>query len=209
MLLGQIVAISFATNLFILNLLLSPPAPPAPARSGFKKKWIGPWLINFVAIIATEIPVYILADEHYWEKHNFFPVLMVPHIALMVAPFARVLLPGKYFSDDDVEFADSIYSVLWKLTLGGGIFLWLKVTATAYSYGGFYGIYSALTEHPAVSSVGFDVICCWISWSAYWMLTKKGVVDVVGKGSDEDGWEGAGSGTTVTSGDVGGAVRRR
>lgn len=32
---------------------------------------------------------------------------------------------------------------------------------------GWSGIGKALYEHPAVSSVGWDVICCWVSWGMW------------------------------------------
>lgn len=81
MLLGQIVAISVATNLFFLTLLFSPPGPPAFTRSGVQRQsWLGPWLLNLFAIFATAYSALLLADEHYWHHPTaFLPVLLAPH----------------------------------------------------------------------------------------------------------------------------------
>ncbi|KAJ4371549.1 hypothetical protein N0V83_004768 [Neocucurbitaria cava] len=177
MLLGQIVAISFATNLFFLTLLLSPPAPPPPSSSGYyRSKWLGPWLLNLVAILATAYPALLLADEHYWHHPTaFMPVLLAPHIALLALPFARTIIPARYFNDNDVAFTDKVYNWMWALVLGNAGFIFLRATYTSYMYSGFAGISNALLEHPAVSFVGFDVIFCWVTWICWYRTQIKGV----------------------------------
>ncbi|KAF2866947.1 hypothetical protein BDV95DRAFT_191518 [Massariosphaeria phaeospora] len=211
MLLGQIVAISFATNLFLLTLLLSPPALPPPS-SAYRKNWLGPWVLNLVAIIATQIPAYLLADEYYWHHKEFMSVLLAPHIALLVLPFVRAILPAKYSTDVNHDLADSVYNkVLWPVTIVGAALLNLKQTWTAVSFGGFAGIWGALWEHPAVSSVAFDVVFCWITWITWWSIQRQGVDDVLGfeqHGKEYD-WPAAGSGIAATRGDTDGGVRRR
>jgi hypothetical protein len=179
MLLGQIVAISFATSLFLLTLLLSPPASSSISR--FRgQKWLGPWLLNFLAIFATAYSAMQLADEHYWHHPtHFMSMLLAPHIALMVLPVARAIIPAGYFNDD-VQFTDKVYNYMWVLVLGNAGLMLAWTTATAYAYSGFTGIWSALLEHPAVSSVGFDVIFCWITWiSWYWTQAKPVRTDVL------------------------------
>jgi hypothetical protein len=174
MLLGQIVAISFATNLFFPTLLLSPPAPAASSRS-HGPKWLGPWLLNLLAILATAYPAMQLADEHYWHRPtHFMPVLLAPHIALTVLPVARAIVPASYFQDD-AQFTDKVYNYMWALVLGNAGLMLAWTTATAYSYSGFVRIRSALLEHPAVSSVGFDVVFCWITWICWYRTQAKPV----------------------------------
>jgi hypothetical protein len=174
MLLGQIVAISFATNLFLLTLLLSPPAPASSSESR-GPKWLGPWLLNLFAIFATAYPAMQLADEHYWHHPtHFMPVLLAPHIALMVLPIVRAVIPAGYL-EEDVQFTDKVYNYMWALCLGNAGLMLVWTTATAYSYSGFVGIRSALLEHPAVSSVGFDVIFCWITWMCWYRTQAEPV----------------------------------
>ena len=175
MLLGQIVAISFATNLFFLALLLSPaPLTPPPSRAQ-SQRWLGPWLLNFVAIIATAYPAFLLADEHYWYHPTaFMPLLLAPHVALLLLPFARAILPTRYITDPSEAFVDQAYNSMWILVLINGGLMLLRTTAIAYADKGFQGVCSTLLEHPAVSSVGFDVIFCWTTWICwYWTQSRN------------------------------------
>jgi hypothetical protein len=108
------------------------------------------------------------------------PVLLIPHVALLFAPFARALVPEQWFLENNVTFDDKVFGYMWALTLGNAALMMLKTTYTAVAYGGFIGIQNALLEHPAVSSVGFDVIFCWITWTC-WYMTRGGVVGSVAK----------------------------
>jgi hypothetical protein len=213
MLLGQIVAISFATNLFLLTLLLSPEiqSPPSSTRAP-RSRWLGPWLLNLGAIFATAIPAYLLADDHYWHhSKDFLPVLLAPHVALLVLPFARILIPAKYFPDNGVTFDDKVHRYMWALTCGSAALMMFWTTAKAVSYGGFEGIWGALLEHPAVSSVGFDVVFCWITWVCWFCISggetvsvSRGPIDEVKQGFADDG-----VGTAIQTTGFNGNVRRR
>jgi hypothetical protein len=121
------------------------------------------------------------------------PVLLTPHVALLVLPFVRILLPAKYFPDHDVAFNDKVYGYMWVLTFANAAIMLLRTTWMAVSYGGFAGIQSALLEHPAVSSVGFDVVFCWITWIC-WNWTQESAISSIArksvnnaKESNEDG----------------------
>ncbi|KAL6708968.1 hypothetical protein ACN47E_002095 [Coniothyrium glycines] len=174
MLLGQIVAISFATNLFFLTLLFTPPIRSQPTSALQQRTWLGPWLINLVAILATAYPAMLLADEHYWHHPTaFMPVLLAPHVALLLLPLARIVIPEKYLVES-VPFVNKVYTYLWALVLGNASLMLAWTTVTAYSYGGFQSVIHALHEHPAVSSVGYDVIFCWISWLSWFMTEGVG-----------------------------------
>lgn len=213
MLLGQIVAISFATNLMFLTLILSPPAPAPPSTSAIQRsRWLGPWLLNLGATLATAIPAYLLADEHYWHHStDFMPVLLTPHIALLVLPFVRALVPARYVPDNDVAFNDKVYGYMWALTFGNAGLMLLRMTYMAVSYGGFQGIQSALLEHPAVSSVGFDAIFCWITWIC-WVRTQDSAIGSVARESTErvrETFEDDVAGIAIKSNGFDGNVRRR
>ncbi|KAF2739622.1 hypothetical protein EJ04DRAFT_508509 [Polyplosphaeria fusca] len=219
MLLGQVVAVSFATNLFLLALLLSPPPLPGqPSRAASTKKRLGPWVINLAAIVATLSTVYLLLNKEYWHSDAFMPLLLTSHVALLVLPCARVLLPQKY-SEDDPGTVGKIYDYLWRLTAGGGALLFLRATATQYNYSGFQGIWDALFEHSAVSTVAFDVIFCWISWITWWVVRGANLDDNIKavheglreKDEKESSWSDAGGGTATIGGhtSAGGEFRRR
>jgi hypothetical protein len=212
MLLGQVVGIGFATNLFFLNLLVSPPPLPPPSSTGiYRRKWLGPWLIQLLTIVFVQYPAYMLADEYYWfHQTDFLPMLLTPHIALLVLPLARAILPGTYFTDSNIEFAGSVYKYLWGATVSGGSILLLRMTSMAYGYSGIAGIWNALLEHPAVSSVAFDVIFCWLSWLTWWRVQPQYVKSVPGFDEDEQSgeWVGGNTGTTTSGADDSGMRRR-
>jgi hypothetical protein len=213
MLLGQVVAISFATNLFLLAVLLSPPAPPPPSSTGIhRRRWFGPWLVNLLTVVATVLPAYWLGTEDYYHTPEFMTVLLIPHVALLVMPFARAVLPSKYLTDAYVDFAENVYKYLWGTTIVSGILLELKTTLAVHNWNGLSGTWHALFEHPAVSSVGFDVIFCWITWTVWWKTQSHSSDNALADEQlrNEANWISAGSGTGVVGGDShSGEVRRR
>lgn len=213
MLLGQIVSISFATNLYHLTLLLTPPLPPRSYSAGiYRRTWLGPWLINLLTIVFTIWPAYQLADEHYWyHQTEFMPMLMVPHVALLIMPLLRAVVPQKYLSDSNVEFAGTVYKFLWAAHNFGGGLLFTRVTAVAYKFSGPRGIWQQLWEHPAVSSVAFDVMFCWISWGTWWAIQTRTISapPVIKDNEKENNMAGAGSGRKDAVPENGGAMRRR
>ncbi|KAF3006766.1 hypothetical protein E8E13_010082 [Curvularia kusanoi] len=183
MLLGQIVAISFATNLYFLAMLLSPTQPkdstPPPSLKHTKSetaqqvsdskrhKWLGPWLVDAYSTVAISSAAELLSRESYWNGPGFMPVLLLPHVVLMIVPTARAILPARLFSTGEPRIVDNIYKTLLMLNLYFIITL-AKTTFKAYMAGTLNEILGTLLEHPAVSSVGFDVIFCWISWLCWW-----------------------------------------
>lgn len=181
MLVGQIVAVSFATNLFFITLLLSPSAsnPTHPTTTARSRGIV--WFLNITAVLGTTIPAFLMASEHYWHHPtDFLPVILSPHIALLALPFTRIILPTKYFADGDLPFKDNVFDYMSALALCNAGIMLLKTTWTAYSYAGFTGIESALLEHPAVSNIAFDVILCWITWVC-WFAIQRGSEHPVGK----------------------------
>lgn len=211
MLLGQVVGLSFAINLFFIEFLLSPPPPPPPSSTGIhRKKWLGPWLVQLLTIAFVQYPTYMLADEYYWfHQTEFLPILLTPHIALLVLPFARAILPRKYFTDSNVEFAGSVYRYLWGTTILGGSLLFLKITIMTYDYSGLPGFWNALLEHPAVSSVAFDVTFCWLSWFTWWRVQHQRYEAPLDPVEDDRGHDSLGGASSVSATDNMGTMRRR
>tara|TARA_R110002003_G_scaffold1926_10_gene23779 strand:+ start:7727 stop:8092 length:366 start_codon:yes stop_codon:yes gene_type:complete len=121
------------------------------------------------------------------------------------------MVPARYFPDNDVAFNDKVYGYMWALTLGNAGLMLLKTTFTAVSYGGWQGIQSALLEHPAVSSVGFDVIFCWVTWACWYRMQCGGVESVTRESIDRvrDTFSEDAAGISIKSNGFDGAVRRR
>lgn len=213
MLLGQMVSISFATNLLFLTLLISQRTSSSPAWSPAKQQtWLGPWVLNLGGILGTSIPAFMLASEHYWHHPtDFVPVILTPHIALLVLPACRAILPARILGVEDRQVKDKAYSFMWTLTLCNAALMLCKTTWTAYSYAGFTGIQNALLEHPATSSIAFNVILCWTSW-AFWLSIQRGQMFAgVRKGSMEDAkmLEDDYTGIAIDSKDSDDTIRRR
>lgn len=188
MLLGQIVAISFATNLYFLTLLLTPPrqqpaSPPSLQKSTSEAteaavaprpaNWLGPWIIDSLSVVLTSVAADRLSREEYWNgAPGFLPLLLLPHAVLLILPTSRAILPARFFSLGDVKTVDSIYKFLWVVNFHFvGRLAW--TTYKAYVAGNLGAIRDTLLEHPAVSSVGFDVIFCWISWLCWWWTQSE------------------------------------
>ncbi|KAF2204506.1 hypothetical protein GQ43DRAFT_364396 [Delitschia confertaspora ATCC 74209] len=180
MLLGQVVAISFATNLFHLALLLKSITPPAQLENHSRKnvpssrgKILGPWLPNLLAFVGSASG--LLLDEPIFQNPDWFmPLLLLPHLALMLPPLLHAVLPRSWeFADAGVPFAGRIYDLWWSSLCYGGLFKLALMTFRGVTEVGFSGIMAALHEHPAVSSVGWDVIFCWVSWGC-WTLIHRG-----------------------------------
>lgn len=212
MFLGQFVAVSFATNLFLLTLLLSPPElRQASPTSKQRPSWLGPWLVSLGTVFTTAIPAFLLADDHYWHhSEDFLPVLLIPHVALLVLPAARALIPAKYIPEHSAAFNDKVYGYIWVLTIANASLMMMKTTYAAWAYSGFQGIQNALLEHPVISSVGFDVIFCWLTW-ACWYLTqgRDGSVPKYTKSQVQETYMDDRDGFAIISNDYDGGVRRR
>ena len=166
MLLGQIVAISFAQNLFYLDILLS--TPPHDRQKGDSKDRFQVKRHGHPSSFVTTLPLLIsllstLAIPSVVQTRHFLAVLLVPHLLLFMPTL--------------VSYPDSKTTVRWARWLTGmlataSLLLQLKVTVSALENNSLKTILETLTEHPAVSSVGLDVIFCTVS-SVTWLWIHK------------------------------------
>jgi hypothetical protein len=188
MLLGQIVAISFAQNLFFATILVS--RQPHPTEGTKKNKsnaqdsisaWSPP-LYSEVLPVAISLISTVLVPTVAHTKH-FMLMLLVPHLLLFVP---AILRPGqssraKNSSEERtvrkyITFfqwytmacvaiqAHSTFLVLQDMGLDISIES-LRVLAT--------NLPSVIYEHPAVSSVSWDVIYCTVTAGA-WIAVNGG-----------------------------------
>ncbi|KAI5465291.1 hypothetical protein BGZ63DRAFT_101299 [Mariannaea sp. PMI_226] len=179
MLLGQIVAISFAANVsfiaFIVydNFLPSKPSNDATqsridtAQKGRREvKSTSSSLVNlwWPLILGINLACAICVPDSFGSE-RFMPLLLLPHllsfVPMAVTHFVNIRTASELPSPPS----------LW-LQFGSVLGLLIFATVRVINSGGsLQSIPSALYEHPAVSSVGWDVLCCWISFSA-WSLFK-------------------------------------
>ncbi|ROT41083.1 hypothetical protein SODALDRAFT_330803 [Sodiomyces alkalinus F11] len=181
MLLGQVVAISFASNLFFLAVLLYDVAAddddddeeeddiggkggkvtktpsPSPSLSPSTALFWYPTIFGFTIGWALEIP-------NQFGRPRFMPMLLGPHVfafaPLLLNAVLRADLPARLLNPPS-----------WYVRAGFMTALVAVATSRVVSAGGDWALVkSTLYEHPAVSSVGWDVICCWVSYAAWAVL---------------------------------------
>ena len=178
MLLGQIVAISFAMNLSFLAMLLWNPEP-GDKRSvqyeqgeGYPAHTLDIFFTTYTLYIANLGIVFasIFYIPSFVGTSSFLPLLAVPHILL----FLPVMIPqywrhvGLTLAGRSRAASGVIY--LYRLTVGPSMILFVRATYLALKNqqpGGALAIFNELRSHPAVSSVGWDVILCFLS-AAFW-----------------------------------------
>lgn len=166
MLLGQIVAISFASNMFFLAVLVHDQVVPAGAGKGSKRPeslaarissaafWYDP-IVIFTIGLAVNVP-------STFGQPNFMPLLLTPHILAFAPLLLNRLLPQVA----PAHTLDNKPSLITQVTSIAVIVGW--ATFSVVDQGGDWSIIlRTLHEHPAVSSVGWDVICCWVSYTAW------------------------------------------
>ena len=175
MFLGQIVAISFAINLFFLATIIGEhivvESTPRTKDLRAKEQNIGGsadftspqnavWIIRSSSIVLSLATVYVIPSTI--GTKCFLPTLLLPHLLL----FVPLLLHG-----DGKSTADDAGNVdLWAVGIFGvGLFMNATINALRESDYGVVVFMAELWSHPAVSSVGLDVVFCWLS-IAIWVL---------------------------------------
>lgn len=202
MLLGQIVAVSFATNLFFLAMLVSPVIPAStstsecgfgdtkddlkdeevpkailrqdcdmkkPSKEATLEKQYGDDLTCFLCLQFLILPGLGSSAVLPTLLHtpSFMPVLLIPHLLLFVMPLLAYLAPRITFCKGVIDSIGRGKEKLYSTIMVASIVLFGWSTYAAVGEHGWNGIRSALYSHPAVSSVGWDVIGCWVSWGAW------------------------------------------
>lgn len=157
MILGQIVSISFASNLSFLAVLAArryeatrkTSASTQQAPSGKRLD-----IVIQLVLVTTTLCAAVVPFAH--AQREFMPVLLVPHVLAFVPliPGLRPVGSAAYFT------ASAMAAILLAQTTA-------KVVSEDASVGDLIAV---LHEHPAVSSVGWDVICCWVSYALWYAL---------------------------------------
>ncbi|KAK0458181.1 uncharacterized protein EV420DRAFT_383811 [Desarmillaria tabescens] len=155
MLLGQVVAISVAANLFYLAILLS------PQYSKPKQKGVAPSIL-WAPVLFSLVNVFI---SPFTNEETFLPNLLTMHAVLMLP----LLLPPAGHS------SAISYSLLYSIILASAVVMRLKTTYLAISEGDSFlaSVFETLHSHPAQSSIGYDVVWTTISFVAWARLGIK------------------------------------
>jgi NADH:ubiquinone oxidoreductase subunit 5 (subunit L)/multisubunit Na+/H+ antiporter MnhA subunit len=168
MLLGQIVAISFAANLSFLAFLVFEDTDKSSNASD-KEKTISPspspkshslLRISWLAVLAVTIGC-ALAIPSNLDHPKFMYLLLAPHVLAFAPLLLNKLIGGQELAVMDEQPSQDVRSSVRALVVAVG-------TWYLFGSGGNWGdVIRALYGHPAVSSVGWDVICCWVSFSVW------------------------------------------
>jgi hypothetical protein len=153
MILGQFVAISFAANLsFLLVLLARSRRSKKPLYTATKETryGFGPHFAAIISFACAALTRFSHGDQ------RFIIVLLMPHV-MAFAPMTSWLKPDYSVYYTVILLATSLFAyTTW------------QAMANGYTVSDFA---VALYEYPAVSSAGWDVIWCWISFTA-WILVN-------------------------------------
>jgi hypothetical protein len=168
MLLGQLVAISVASNLFYLALLLAAPPRPAARPSA---QWAPPALWIPVLLSLATVALSPLTDDR-----RFLPNLLLMH-ALIVVP---LLVPDSLFHQSHPKPASPLamgLSTLYTLVFVVALALQTRAISTALGNPAPSATefarraWEVLHSHPAQASIGWDVIWTTVSFVA-WLLLR-------------------------------------
>lgn len=160
MLLGQVVAISFAMNLFFIAMLLHPRSPSAVAAAVRDGKW------QLLSALVAASYAFIYSTPEMVGTKRFLQVVLVPHgLLLLPCVFGGMAGGGK------LPYAiNGIASIVFRAK----VLYQVGVDATLPGR-----LWRELNAHPAVSSVGWDVIMV-ITSVVVWEGARKGWWRMVG-----------------------------
>lgn len=168
MVLGQLVAISVATNLFFLALTLTSTQGYSLERHPTGYLTRVPFALAFCVFISLATVVL----SPFTSEQTFLPNLLTMHTLIIIPLLPSILNTPPYKSQVGTK---TIYIV----ALVVGVVLRLKTTFIAFSglpkdtrsIAGFVSaLVATLYSHPAQSSIGWDVIWTSISFFAWVVL---------------------------------------
>ncbi|KAJ5678525.1 uncharacterized protein N7477_004158 [Penicillium maclennaniae] len=197
MLLGQIVAISFAQNLFFATILVS--KEPTPAKQDEEKEpsegfsWSPPLYSEILPVaisLLSTVAVPMVAHTKY-----FMATLLIPHLLLFVP---AILRPSRSEKNrvatktrsraQDADNTTRRYIVFFQLLAAICVLLQAHSTLQVLEHAeaGEYRtltrvLFAAIYEHPAVSSVSWDVIFCTVTAMAWFSVNGGDPKRMLGK----------------------------
>lgn len=173
MLLGQIVAVSFASNLFFIRVLVSPGSRPHSPRSSFQTDGSMSLLLLQAAILVPGLGA-TFALPYTLKTPYFLFTLLIPHVLFFVPPFFSDVAQRWALAHSMTQIIDRFSVRLYQMIILAAIAMQTWATFRIMRLdGAFNGVRSALYEHPAVSSVGWDVIYCWLSFGLWALVGTR------------------------------------
>jgi len=171
MLLGQLVAISVASSLFYLALILSR-TPPKPSKAGTYISMAPP--ILYISVLLSLVTVGI---SPFTSERTFLPNLLLMH-ALLLVPFVSFRGQKAHDGHSNLSIRTStLYSLTTILAIAlrvrtCTVFMLSLPTHAQSPKGMAISAWEVLHSHPAQSSIGWDVIWTSISFTV-WIAARK------------------------------------
>ncbi|KAF8968093.1 hypothetical protein BDZ97DRAFT_1655459 [Flammula alnicola] len=164
MLLGQIVAISVASNLFYLALILSP--PPSPKSQSSKPSASPKLWLSVLLSLAT------VAISPFTSSRTFLPNLLVMHALLFIPLISADATPAPYSISTKALYRviHIVAAIIHIRTVLNAVGFLNQSSHPAASHV-VAAAWSVLHAHPAQSSIGWDVIWTSVSFIV-WMLLR-------------------------------------
>lgn len=195
MLLGQLVAISFAMDLFFLAVLRYDVGGISRIPSKVSSGLTSSLLVNMVTAVVTTVSVALIPSVT--GTAHFMPVLLLPHAALLLPLFSvtwtrplhrpntRLVLIWLFVSGAVLQYQttqDAVRDISLRRHLHR------HTNANAGPSGidmttGWTTIWQSFRSHPAVSSVGSDVLLASTS-CLVWLCLMKDVALTKGPSMD-------------------------
>ncbi|KAJ7653248.1 hypothetical protein DFH06DRAFT_529755 [Mycena polygramma] len=167
MVLGQLVAISVASNLFYLALVLAPPPPP-PLRPSSQRAPAALWIPVLISLATV-------AASPFTSDRSFLPNLLLMH-SLIIVP---LLVSDNLFRQDQKPSFTMRISSLYAVVFVAALIMHSRATSNAAGETAISVIqfaknaWSTLHSHPAQSSIGWDVVWTSISFCMWMALLPE------------------------------------
>lgn len=170
MLLGQIVAISVASNLFYLALVLSEPSVSSRRNLSLKKT------VSVRLVVSVLLSLSTVALSPFTSPKTFLPNLLVMHVLLFVPLISITTSSSPETSPASFSVnLNTLYRIIHLACAGIHIRTVIaaigSLQASSKSPDIFKEALTILYSHPAQSSIGWDII--WTSFSFIaWILLR-------------------------------------
>jgi hypothetical protein len=175
MLLGQVVAISVASNLFFAAVILCKDATPgrsSKSPTGTKTR-VPPGVC--VPILLSHLTILLSPTVARPDSRWFLPNLLTMHL-LIVLPLLTTPPANQTRSDESGISLGTFYLLLASLALVPRAQTYLSIPLSELSVS---NLLTTLYSHPAQSSIGFDVVWTTGSFAVYCALVGGPVLGLV------------------------------
>lgn len=208
MLLGQIVAISFAKSLFYLAVTLY--RPVVANKNTSEASWTPHLSLEvlslMISLLSSAVVPYIPHTSY------FLPILFVPHLLLFIPAILspQILPKGLQGIHRSPEAVTKQYSTIFKWLLGIALLMHAQATYSALrdrspvplrrasdscrfesSQGDYHEpwrrLLGTMVEHPAVSSVSWDVVFCTVEFFTWTVVNGFSAKQILGEAAVESG----------------------